>query len=93
MVENTRGVILKARNDHSAAQEAWLHSLALLEPLVAQSKDRMLLDPWVRALVYAGRVDRAAAAHKTLLSLGYRDVSYLRVWEQQAHVAVTHAQP
>lgn len=33
------------------------------------------------------RDDRAAAAHKTLLSLGYRDVSYLRVWEQQAHVS------
>jgi hypothetical protein len=82
MVENARGVVLKTRGDQTAAQAAWLHSVSLLEPAVQPTNDRTLLDPWVRALVYMGRVDQAVASHKTLVSLCYRDVSYLRVWDQ-----------
>jgi tRNA A-37 threonylcarbamoyl transferase component Bud32/tetratricopeptide (TPR) repeat protein len=91
LIENLRGVILASRKDPHGAQAAWQHSIALLEPLVAATTDRTLLDPWVRALLYARRVDDAALAHQKLLSRGYRDPSYLRVWQQHGAAGVSRA--
>ena len=82
MAENVSGLVWTARKNPARATAAWEHSVELLDLLVRDSTDRNLLDPWVRAHLYLGRVDAARRGHEKLLSIGYRDMGYLRVWRE-----------
>ncbi len=89
LAENVSGLVWTARKDPARATTAWEHSVELLDALVRDSTDRNLLDAWVRAHLYLGRVDAARRGHEKLLSIGYRDTSYLRVWREVTGTAPT----
>jgi serine/threonine protein kinase len=79
---NERGLISAAMGRTRDAKEAWTKAVNRLSPLAANSKDRNLLDPWVRALVYLGRIDEARRGFDRLTAIGYRERAFLELWEQ-----------
>jgi hypothetical protein len=76
--ENARGLTWKMLGQPARATVAWSHSVDLLGPLVRDSSDWTVLDPWVRALVYLGRHEEARLGQEKLTSIGYREPGYLR---------------
>ena len=87
-----RGVLWARQGDASRAAAAWTASVAALEPLARDSADRNLLEPWVRALLHLGRTNAAMPGYQKLLSIGYREPGFMRLWEQQSGVRMA-AQP
>jgi serine/threonine-protein kinase len=77
IAENTSGLVWQARGQRERAETAWSHGLMLIEPLARDSRDRVLLEPWARSLIYLGRSDRARVAHERLLAIGFREPGYL----------------
>jgi serine/threonine-protein kinase len=67
------GQVRQARADFTGALKA-----------ARDSRDWNLLDPWVRALLYLGRLDEASRGHERLMSIGYREPGYMRLWEQKS---------
>ena len=76
--ENARGLTWKMLGQPARATVAWTHSVDLLRPLVRDSSDWTVLDPWVRALAYLGRHEEARMGQEKLTSIGYREPGYLR---------------
>jgi serine/threonine-protein kinase len=79
IAENTNGLVWKARGNMERAAAAWSHGQSLIEPLARDSRDRVVLEPWARSLIYLGRADEARVAHERLLALGFREPGYLRL--------------
>ena len=65
--------------ESSAAETAWRHALELVEPLARGSKDKYLLDPWVRALLRLDLVDEARPIVQQLVDIGYGDAQFLEL--------------
>lgn len=82
LAENERGLVFAAMGRTRDANEAWTRAVNRLSPLAANSRDRNLLDPWVRALVYLGRIDDARRGFDRLTAIGYRDRTFLELWER-----------
>lgn len=76
---NTVGLVWQARGNRERAEAAWSDSLSLVEPLARDSRDRVVLEPWARSLIYLGRSDQARIAHERLLAIGFREPGYLRL--------------
>ena len=82
LAENERGLVFAAMGQTRDANDAWTRAVNRLSPLAANSKDRNLLDPWVRALVYLGRIDEARRGFDRLTAIGYREQTFLELWER-----------
>jgi serine/threonine protein kinase len=79
IAENTNGLVWKARGNMERAAAAWSHGLSLIEPLARDSRDRVVLEPWARSLIYLDRANEARVAHERLLAIGFREPGYLRL--------------
>ena len=82
IAENLRGEDWASLGQPVRARPAWIHAVALLEPIAEPSHDRNLLDPWVRALLHLGRLDDAKRGYEKLVSFGYRDRSFTALWPE-----------
>jgi len=82
IAENDRGVISAALGRTGESRAAWSRALAHLAPLVGSTKDRNLLDPWVRSLAHLEKFDEAKHGFDRLMAIGYRDRGFLAWWEQ-----------
>ena len=60
-----------------AARDAVQAALRYLEDVAPLSHDRRVLDPWVRALIAAGRVADAEAPLRELQSMDYRQPGFV----------------
>jgi hypothetical protein len=72
-----------ALGDRARAEAAWTHSVSLLDALARRSTDHTVIDPWVRALLYLGRREDAAAGHTALAAMGYRVATYWQLWQER----------
>jgi len=68
--------------DADAAHRLAEAAVATLAPVAAASRDRRILDPWVRALVAAGRADEAAGPLRALDAMQYRHPAFISYYEQ-----------
>lgn len=68
--------------DRTAAQRAVAAAVATLDPVAPRSHDRRVLDPWVRALVAADRVEDAQPALHQLKAIGYRQPGFVDYYDR-----------
>lgn len=78
----TAAAIAGDRADTAAARRFSEASAAALAPIAGTSRDRRILDPWVRALVAAGRDDEAAAPLRALDTMQYRHPAFVAYYNQ-----------
>lgn len=74
--------------DAEAARRANVAAVAILEPVAPRSRDRRVLDPWVRALVATGRVEEAQPALSQLQKTGYRQAEIVSYYDR--YLNLTH---
>jgi DNA-binding winged helix-turn-helix (wHTH) protein/tetratricopeptide (TPR) repeat protein len=70
------GELLQTANQPSEAALSWQRVVDMLSPAVADTTDRSLLDPWVRALVDLNRKEKALVAAGRLVSMGYSEPTF-----------------
>jgi DNA-binding winged helix-turn-helix (wHTH) protein len=67
--------------DDGAARHLAEAAVVTLAPVVAASRDRRILDPWVRTLVAAGRTAEAAAPLRVLDTMHYRHPAFIPYYD------------
>jgi eukaryotic-like serine/threonine-protein kinase len=65
------GELLRRRGARDEARNAWQQALEELEPIMTDSMDYRLLDPWARALLHLGRKSEAEQVLNGLRAVGY----------------------
>ncbi|SDD47245.1 winged helix-turn-helix domain-containing protein [Aquimonas voraii] len=70
----------------AAAASDWLRARALLADAAPSSRDRRLLDVWVRLHSRLGRENEATAALAWLHGIGYRQPDFIRFHPQPLHM-------
>lgn len=76
-----RGDELHTAGDGAAAREHWLRARALLAEAAATSRDRSLLDSWVRVHHRLGEQVNAAAALRWLQAAGYNHPGFIEFYQ------------
>jgi eukaryotic-like serine/threonine-protein kinase len=79
----TRGDAWAAAGNADAARADWSRAADLLEPLAAQSREWLLLDPWARALLRVGRDADADRAVERLREIGYAETTFVRLVDER----------
>lgn len=64
------------------ARADWQQAVALLSPSIAQSRDKMLLDPWLRAHILLGQRESVEERITWLGSVGYRHPDFVALQMQ-----------
>ncbi|UZB08241.1 winged helix-turn-helix domain-containing protein [Xanthomonas citri] len=74
------GEQLDASGDHVGARAAWQRAVAVLGADIGNSRDKTLLDPWIRAQIHLGR--RAAVTQQLgwLYQAGYRHPGFVSLY-------------
>ncbi|MBO9879194.1 winged helix-turn-helix domain-containing protein [Xanthomonas sp. D-99] len=74
------GEQLDASGDHVGAHAAWQRAVAVLGADIGNSRDKTLLDPWIRAQIHLGR--RAAVTQQLgwLYQAGYRHPGFVSLY-------------
>ncbi|ATS67131.1 winged helix-turn-helix domain-containing protein [Xanthomonas citri] len=74
------GEQLDASGDHVGARAAWQRAVAVLGADIGNSRDKTLLDPWIRAQIHLGR--RAAVTQQLgwLYQGGYRHPGFVSLY-------------
>ncbi|MBD4608122.1 AAA family ATPase [Xanthomonas citri pv. citri] len=74
------GEQLDANGDHVGARAAWQRTVAVLGADIGNSRDKTLLDPWIRAQIHLGR--RAAVTQQLgwLYQAGYRHPGFVSLY-------------
>ncbi|MBO9741115.1 winged helix-turn-helix domain-containing protein [Xanthomonas axonopodis pv. begoniae] len=74
------GEQLDASGDHVGARAAWQRTVAVLGADIGNSRDKTLLDPWIRAQIHLGR--RAAVTQQLgwLYQAGYRHPGFVSLY-------------
>jgi eukaryotic-like serine/threonine-protein kinase len=75
LVHSERGRAWRAAGAPDSAAASWSRAVAVLEPITTDTRDWRILEAWVRALVLAGQIERAAPAVTTLDAIGFREPS------------------
>lgn len=84
-----RGRVHHQRGETAAAERSWARAVEVIRPLAAGSRDKRVLDPLVRGLIYLGRIDEAAPLADTLFGIGYRDPEFLALCHQHGAISRT----
>ena len=80
------GEVWARTGDMQCARSSWAKAVEVIEPLARQSNDRRYLDPWVRALLYLDRIEEARPIVEKLMSMGYRERTFVELWQEKQQV-------
>ena len=80
---NTLGLIRFSGGNRRLARDAWVESVATIEPVASGSDDVRFLTPWARALLYLDRVEEAKPLVDKLEALGYRNDEFAELVESK----------
>jgi serine/threonine-protein kinase len=78
-----QGRLFASRGEETQARAAWSHGSDVLTPLAGVSQDFQLLDPLARTLLYLGRSSEAQPILRKLLTMGYREVTFVRLCQEK----------
>ena len=81
------GNVWAAMGDAEKSRASWSRAVEIIEPLARDSSDRRLLDPWARALTHLGRIREATPVVEKLESMGYRERTFVELWQEKRTVA------
>ena len=80
---NTLGLILFSGVDKKSGRDAWVESVATIEPVASGSDDVRFLTPWARALLYLDSVEESRPLVDRLEALGYRNDEFAELAESK----------
>ena len=86
LIHTLLGSVWAAMGDAERSRASWSRAVEIIEPLARDSSDRRLLDSWARALTHLGRIREATPVVEKLESMGYRDRTFMELWEEKQKI-------